>query len=94
LKNLNSLRERHRLDDSSDLSGQVRARFSLAVADGNAMGNATDVLVIGGGLVALAATLAARKKGFSVTVALGVAACCLEGSLGGKKSRSQRKGAP
>jgi NADPH-dependent 2,4-dienoyl-CoA reductase/sulfur reductase-like enzyme len=33
------------------------------------MGNATDVLVIGGGLVALAATLAARKKGFPVTVA-------------------------
>jgi FAD binding domain len=51
------------------LSGQVRARFSLGVADGNAMGNATDVLVIGGGLAGLPATLAARKKGFSVTVA-------------------------
>src|SRR6266704_1160005 len=46
-------------------SGQVFSR----VADGNATGNATDVLVIGGGLAGLAATLAARKKGFSVTVA-------------------------
>src|SRR2546429_8888291 len=44
-------------------SGQVFSR----VADGNA----TDVLVIGGGLAGLAATRAARKKGFSVTVADG-----------------------
>src|SRR2546429_8953445 len=42
-------------------SGQVFSR----VADGNA----TDVLVIGGGLAGLAGTRAARKKGFSVTVA-------------------------
>src|SRR2546429_9567056 len=42
-------------------SGQVFSR----VADGNA----TDVLVIGGGLAGLGATRAARKKGFFVTVA-------------------------
>jgi len=50
--------------------GRIKPGF-LAVADGASMGNTTDISVVGGGPAGLAAAIAARKKGFSVTVADG-----------------------
>lgn len=78
----------------------------LSALEGNFMRDATDVLVIGGGPAGLAAAIAARKKGFSVTVAdgatkllpcfwlsdcaFGVAAYCREDCLRGDGSGSSK----
>lgn len=78
----------------------------LSALEGNFMRDATDVLVIGDGSAGLAAAIAARKKGFSVTVAdgatkllpcfwlsdcaFGVAAYCREDSLRGDGSGSSK----
>lgn len=67
---------------TSHLSGQDGF---LAVADGTSMGNTTDILVVAGGPAGRAAAIAARKKGFSVTVADGaeppIDKACGEGLL-------------
>jgi flavin-dependent dehydrogenase len=62
------------------------------------MRNATDVLVIGGGPAGLAAAIAARKKGFSVTVADGakpaIDKACGEGLLPGTLAALRELGIP
>src|SRR5215470_14723970 len=100
-------KRRHSGDKAVTRNGGFKGKFrhlihldsldsSPIAAPGDSMGSPTDVLVIGGGPAGLAAAIAARQKGFHVTVADGakppIDKACGEGLLPGTLAALQELG--